>query len=180
MESSMNRLIKVTLSGLILSVLSACSNIDSSWNVDNSWCPPEVNVGSDINTKVPLKEETHTLSADALFKFDKFTLNAILPSAQENLDMFIRSLQDNAENIVSITVIGHTDRLGTDAYNYQLGLKRAKTIKDLLIRQGITAPIDARSEGRRQPVSKDCVGQGASLKACLQPDRRIEIKITYK
>lgn len=166
----MHTLIKISLAGLILVALSACSNVDNSWNVNNSWCPPET---------ISAKEETYTLSADALFKFDKSSLNSLLPGDKENLDKFIQSLKNRSQDIKLITVIGHTDRLGTDDYNNRLGLLRAETIKQLLIDQGISLPINVYSQGKRQPVTKDCIGKGAALEACLQPDRRIQIKVSY-
>lgn len=164
----MKTLIKLSLLGIAFSTLSACSN------VDNAWCPPEK------SAILTVKEETHILSVDALFKFDQFTLSAVLPGDKDNLDKFISSLKDKSPRIASITVIGHTDRLGTDSYNDKLGLQRAETIKAYLISEGISSPINTQSQGKRQPVTTNCSGYGEKLRACLQPDRRIEVKIAYK
>ncbi|WP_406842298.1 OmpA family protein [Morganella morganii] len=48
------------------------------------------------------------------------------------MDNFTRKVKENTAHIDSLTVVGHTDRLGPDEYNYTLSLKRAGTVKELL------------------------------------------------
>jgi OOP family OmpA-OmpF porin len=85
------------------------------------------------------------------------------------------------KTVSAITVTGHTDRLGTDAYNQQLSAARALSIKNYLITQGATADlVSAKSVGESSPVTTaaQCPSslKPAALIACLQPDRRIEIE----
>ncbi len=53
-----------------------------------------------------------------------------------------------------MTVVGHADRVGTDAYNDRLGLRRARAVVAYLARHGISrGRLDAvESRGRREPV----------------------------
>ena len=82
--------------------------------------------------------------------------------------------------IDSIALTGHTDRLGSEQYNYNLGLQRAQTVKNYLQGKGVQAPISVASAGESQPVTTACTGTRATaaLKACLQPDRRVTVDIS--
>ena len=79
-----------------------------------------------------------------------------------------------------VLLTGHTDRLGSEAYNQTLGLQRAQTVKEYLQNKGVQSPISVKSAGVWGPVTTDCVGNQATaaLKACLQPDRRVAVDIT--
>jgi outer membrane protein OmpA-like peptidoglycan-associated protein len=81
--------------------------------------------------------------------------------------------------VQSLTITGHTDRLGDEAYNDRLALQRANTVRDYLKAAGVRAPMEVRSMGEREPVTRDCQGLQRSprLVACLQPDRRVVVDI---
>lgn len=155
------------LSSLALG-LSACSGLSDP---EYSWCPPE--------EKKPVTEQVN-LSADALFKFDKSATKDLLPKGRETLDDLAGKLKNGYATVDAIDLVGHTDRLGTEKYNYDLGLRRAETVKSYLVNGGVTAPITTSSAGESQPVTLDCVGDKATaeLTACLQPDRRVVVNIT--
>ena len=75
---------------------------------------------------------------------------------------------------VSITVIGHTNAKGRRAYNEELSLKRAETVKAFLIDQGIDiARIHVEGHGEREPIADK------NDPAAAQLNKRIEIKIKY-
>ena len=80
-----------------------------------------------------------------------------------------------------MTVIGYTDRLGSDDYNDKLSEARAKTVQAYLESLGVkSATAVAQGKGKRDPVSKDC-STSASREpqiVCLQPDRRVTIEVT--
>ena len=80
-----------------------------------------------------------------------------------------------------ILVVGHTDRIGGDAYNQKLSEKRAAAVKEYLVAKGIEANrVYTEGKGEKQPVTGDkCKGNGKSkaLIDCLQPDRRADIEI---
>lgn len=77
-------------------------------------------------------------------------------------------------------VVGHTDRLGTEPYNAALSQRRADTVRELLVREGLDGTkVTAVGRGEKEPVTKDCQGVKANpaLVQCLQPDRRVEIEV---
>ena len=73
---------------------------------------------------------------------------------------------------LSIKVEGNCDEWGTDQYNYALGLKRAKSVKDALGARGVNADrIMVVSYGESNPACKE------SNKACWDKNRRAEFKL---
>ncbi|WP_298220465.1 outer membrane beta-barrel protein [Halothiobacillus sp.] len=120
-----------------------------------------------------------TLSADSLFDFNK---SVVKPAGKRELDQLARDL--NGTDYDQIMVIGHTDRIGSHAYNLKLSTRRAEAVKDYLISSGqIPAhKISAKGVDGADPVTKpgDCVGSKATpaLIACLQPDRRVEVDVS--
>jgi OmpA-OmpF porin, OOP family len=85
------------------------------------------------------------------------------------------------QSVNSITVLGHTDRLGGDTYNDPLSARRASTVKAYLESIGVNAPkFDAVGRGEREPVTTNCSDKlpRAQLISCLQPDRRVTIEVT--
>ena len=122
-----------------------------------------------------------TLDADGLFRFDRSELEDLLPASRAKIDAFITQVK-TWKTISSIAITGHTDRLGSDAYNQRLSAARAETVKNYLVSQGAsTNVIQAKSVGKSQPLTtaEQCPSslKPAALIACLQPDRRIEIAI---
>ena len=119
-----------------------------------------------------------SFAAESLFTFDK---SAIRPEGGVALDNFVKELEGT--RFETITVEGHTDRLGTAAYNEKLSLQRADAVKGYLVRSGKVdaSKISAVGKGESAPQTKpeDCKGTAANAKliACLQPDRRVEIEV---
>lgn len=122
--------------------------------------------------------EKVSFSADSLFDFDKSDLRL---NGKHALDKMSKKLQTTQYS--TITVIGHTDRLGPQDYNQKLSTRRAQSVQRYLIdTAGIPADkITARGVDGSDPVTKpgDCVGNKATatLIACLQPDRRVEVDV---
>ena len=117
-----------------------------------------------------------TLAADALFDFDKAVLR---PEGQKALDDLVS--KSKALNLEVIIAVGHTDRLGSDAYNQKLSDKRAAAVKTYLVGKGIEAnKIYTEGKGEKQPKTGNACKGNKKTKAlieCLQPDRRVEIEI---
>lgn len=130
-------------------------------------------------TKEPAKllPQKINFSGDALFDFDK---SALRPEGKAMLDELARTLEGAKFEV--ILAIGHTDRIGSKAYNQKLSVRRADAVKRYLAGKGI-APnrIYTEGKGEAQPVTKtaDCQGKrGKALIACLQPDRRVDVEVT--
>ncbi|MBC7415922.1 MAG: outer membrane beta-barrel protein [Herminiimonas sp.] len=119
-----------------------------------------------------------SFSADSLFDFDKATIK---PSGKQSLDKFTSAL--GATSYDNMTVTGHTDRIGTHAYNLKLSARRADAVKAYLTQAGgiPAAKITATGVDGANPVTKpgDCKGNKPTpaLIACLQPDRRVDVEV---
>ncbi|MDD5297273.1 MAG: OmpA family protein [Rhodocyclaceae bacterium] len=121
-----------------------------------------------------------TLSADALFDFNKATLR---PEGQSKLADLAQQAQ--GMNLEVIIAVGHADRIGKDAYNQKLSEQRAAAVKTFLVSKGIEEKkVYTEGKGKKMPVTGNkCDKMGAEnhtnkkLVDCLQPDRRVEIEV---
>jgi outer membrane protein OmpA-like peptidoglycan-associated protein len=122
------------------------------------------------------KERTFNLSADALFAFAKYGADDILPKGREELAVIAEQLK--GADSMSIRIVGHTDRIGSDASNQLLSQRRAQTVREFLADHGVAASaMTAEGRGESEPV-KDCEEQPrGALIACLTPNRRVEIRV---
>ena len=84
----------------------------------------------------------------------------------------------------AVEVTGHTDRIGSHAYNLKLSARRAEAVRAYLVSSGAVASgkIAAKGVNGANPVTKpgDCKGSkpGKALIACLQPDRRVDVEVS--
>ncbi|MDP2752082.1 MAG: OmpA family protein [Rhodocyclaceae bacterium] len=121
--------------------------------------------------------EKVTLSTDALFDFDKAYLRA---EGKASLDGLVAKIADIQLEV--IIAVGHTDRIGADAYNQKLSDRRAAAVKTYLTSKGIEVNrVYTEGKGEKQPVTGDKCGKSVAknpkLIACLQPDRRVDIEV---
>ena len=118
------------------------------------------------------------LEADSLFGFDQDSLQ---PEGKQTLDKLIMELQ--TVNVDSIQVTGHTDRLGSKAYNAKLSTRRAEAVQKYLVEVGgiAASKITAIGMGESQPETQPnaCKGSKATpaLITCLRADRRVEVDV---
>ena len=102
------------------------------------------------------------------FDFDK---SVVKPQYFE----LLRNVKDYAEqNDFRLTIIGHTDSKGTDAYNMALGMRRAVAVRDKLIEFGLDPSriLSVESRGESEPIAPNDTEQGRF------ENRRIEFKAT--
>ena len=120
------------------------------------------------------------LSADSQFDFDRAVVK---PEGKLALDQFAVDLKRSRYG--RITVKGHTDHLGSEAYNADLSSRRADAVKTYLVESADipASQIEARGMGESAPLTKpgECEPQfggkvSAGLIACLQADRRVEVE----
>ena len=118
--------------------------------------------------------DTITVGAEKLFDFDKANISE---DGKAALNEAAAKIKANPE-LKAVIVTGHTDRIGSDAYNQKLSERRAKMVKDYLASQGVDAGmIEAVGKGEAEPVVQ-CTGNKTTKKliSCLQPNRRVEIR----
>ena len=102
-----------------------------------------------------------------VFYFD-FDSSNLKPQAQAALDAHIALLRTNER---SVRLEGHTDERGTREYNMALGERRANTVRDYMVVNGIPSfRIETVSYGEEQPVA---YGSG---EANWSQNRRVELK----
>jgi len=115
---------------------------------------------------VPTSEKV-SYSADAFFDFDKAVLK---PAGQASLDDLVSKLKDI--NLEVIIAVGHTDSVGTDAYNQKLSVRRAEAVKSYLQGKGVESTrIYTEGKGEKQPVADNATDAGRAK------NRRVEIEV---
>ena len=140
--------------------------------------PPAMPVAAPAPAPEPVVvDKQFTLSSDVLFDFNKATLK---PEAGQALDTLYTQIEEARPKDGSATVIGYTDRLGSDAYNQKLSEQRAQTVADYLVGKGLPAgKVNVEGHGESSPVTgESCTNQSRrDLIVCLAPDRRVEVKV---
>ena len=124
----------------------------------------------------PAKPKVLRVTSTELFDFNKSTLNE---RARATLDAEVIAKLGGFATIQFINVNGHTDRLGSPQYNQKLSEKRAEAVKAYLVSKGVDASkIETYGFGKTMPV-KSCPDQKDRkvLKACLEPNRRVEVEV---
>ncbi len=103
------------------------------------------------------------------FDFDKYNIREDMKPVVANSATILDS--DEAQKL-SAKLEGNCDEWGTDEYNYALGLKRAKSVKDALVTQGVQVDrLMIVSYGESNPVCTE------HAKACWAKNRRVEFKL---
>jgi OOP family OmpA-OmpF porin len=117
-----------------------------------------------------------TLDSKVLFDFDKAVLR---PEGMAAIDSQVIARLGSIQKLEVVLVTGHTDPIGSDAYNQKLSERRADAVRDYLVKKGVPKDrIEAIGVGEKQPVA-GLVCDQKNLKArieCLQPDRRVEVQ----
>lgn len=122
-----------------------------------------------------------TLSANALFDFAEYSEDRIKPNGRAELKALAEQI--GAIDSALVTVIGHTDRIGSVESNLLLSQRRARTVRRLLIADGVpAATILAQGFGEDEPVTTGCSDRLSrpALITCLAPDRRVEVTVTTR
>ncbi|SDC13171.1 outer membrane protein OmpA [Paracidovorax valerianellae] len=108
-----------------------------------------------------------TYAADAFFDFDKSVLK---PEGKAKLDDLVSKVK--GVNLEVIIAVGHTDSVGTDAYNQKLSVRRAEAVKAYLVSKGIEKNrVYTEGKGEKQPVADNKTKEGRAK------NRRVEIEV---
>ena len=102
------------------------------------------------------------------FDFDK---SVVKPQYYE----LLRNLKDYLEQQdMRVTIIGHTDSKGSDAYNMALGMRRAVAVRDKLLEFGLDPAriLGVESRGESEPIAPNDTAEGRF------ENRRIEFRTT--
>jgi len=111
--------------------------------------------------------EKITFAADVLFDFDKAVVK---PAGKQKLDELAAKVKDI--NLEVVIAIGHTDSIGSDAYNQKLSVRRAEAVKAYLVSKGIEPNrVYTEGKGKKQPIASNKTKDGR------QKNRRVEIEV---
>jgi len=118
-----------------------------------------------------------TLAAKALFDFDKAVLK---PEGMAAIDSEIIAKLRDVQKLELVLVTGHTDRIGSQAYNQKLSERRADAVRNYLVSKGVARDkIETLGMGKTQPVPGVTCTMTAlkPLIACLAPNRRVDVEV---
>jgi OmpA-OmpF porin, OOP family len=114
----------------------------------------------------PVSEKV-TFASDAFFDFDKSVLK---PESKAKLDDLVGKTSGIALEV--IIAVGHTDAVGSDAYNQKLSVSRAEAVKAYLVGKGIEKNrVYTEGKGEKQPVADNKTAEGRAK------NRRVEIEV---
>ncbi len=108
-----------------------------------------------------------TYAADAFFDFNK---SVVKPAGKAKLDDLVSKIK--GINLEVIIAVGHTDSIGSDAYNQKLSVRRAEAVKAYLVSKGIEKNrVYTEGKGEKQPVASNKTKEGRAK------NRRVEIEV---
>ncbi len=106
------------------------------------------------------------IQADALFDFDK---SVVRPDGKKSIDAALDKIR--GVDLEMVIATGHTDSIGTNAYNQKLSERRAAAVKEYLVSKGIPASkVTTIGKGETQPVATNKTAEGR------QKNRRVDIE----
>ncbi len=128
--------------------------------------PPPAPAPRPAPAPAPVSEKV-TFAADAFFDFNKSVLK---PEAQAKLtDLVDKTKGVNLEVIIAV---GHTDSIGSDAYNQKLSIRRSEAVKAFLVSKGIEKNrVYTEGKGEKSPVADNKTAEGRAK------NRRVEVEV---
>jgi outer membrane protein OmpA-like peptidoglycan-associated protein len=132
---------------------------------------------ADLHGKITDREIIIELPADVLFDFDKAEIR---PDAVPTLEKVARLIKQSGDGIVQVN--GHTDAIGTDAYNKRLSEGRAASVQQWLTSSGgiEAGRLRPTGYGKSQPVAPNSNPDGSDNPEGRQKNRRVEVIIPRK
>jgi peptidoglycan-associated lipoprotein len=148
---------RIAITAIALATLAGCAQEaglagSSPWYGEataNNLAAQQAYVAGDAGLRNLSDEFQASTDEIVTFAFDRAELDA---TAQNALDGQARWLRDNPQ--VRMTIVGHTDLVGSERYNYGLGLRRARAALEYLVAHGVSRDrLDAvESRGEQDPV----------------------------
>lgn len=140
--------------------------------VEKGRAPQLVTIMSDADVAQKFGETLATLPAPPIrftvyFQFDS---DALTDDSRRLVPRILATVKERAAR--DVIVVGHTDRMGSTAENFALGLKRASAVRSLLTTAGLNSSIvEVTSLGEADPVVRTANGQSEPR------NRRVEIVV---
>ena len=113
------------------------------------------------------KVERTIILDDVLFDFDK---SNIKPEAGAILDRLVAFMKQNRDKKAALS--GHTDSIGTEAYNKKLSERRVNSVKNYVVKKGVeSSRVSGQGFGESKPIADNKTKEGRAK------NRRVEIKV---
>ncbi len=144
-----------------------CPDTPANTAVDHMGCPLKQYPASP-----PAAEPEPTVivlddNGAVMFAFDSAELTA---AAQQHLQSLVAKL--NSPTVAKVRVIGHTDSVGSDSYNQALSERRAGSVAEFLIGQGLEpGKVTSQGRGESEPVTDNDSEEGRAR------NRRVELHL---
>ena len=156
---------------------------DEVGEVSADWRSVKVSYGDTDELLIELKAKSEgdrihvDLAGDVLFAFDS---TVIRTDAEAVLSKVAQVIRDRA--VGKVTVIGHTDSIGSDAYNQKLSQARAVAVMRWLNgNEGIPSSLMVgQGKGSREPVAPNTFSGGRDFPDGRAQNRRVEIQIATR
>lgn len=142
-----------------------CPDTPAGTQVDEKGCPVAKEIG-DAEAPAAMLNET------VYFAFDKSELSS---EARAKLDAVAAAIAEAGDAVLSIKLAGHTDEIGTEAYNQALSERRAGAVRDYLKAKGIAADLlTLTAYGETRPAASNGTEEGRSQ------NRRVNVEATKR
>lgn len=183
----MNKNFKLVLVAAFATAFTASAHDTTNALVDSSGMPVKGGFGQCVESKwndshaacggkkgPEMIEVDFRLGAHTLFDTDKATLR---PEGKAELNALAAKIREGKElgeikQVTNVRVVGHTDSRGSENYNQGLSERRAASVRNYLVQQGIAgSKIAASGEGEMNPAASNATAEGR------QQNRRVDIKI---
>ena len=129
--------------------------------------PQAAPVPAPVAPPVDLPPKT-TIQAEALFDFGKADIK---DQGRGALDQLAQKLLAMDYDVV--ITIGHTDSVGSDAFNQKLSEQRASAVRSYLVGKGVDATrVKSQGRGEKEPIASNATNEGRAL------NRRVEIEVS--
>ena len=150
---------------IVIFFLSSCSSMNITEENVYSDEVKTVKASSSMPENISLDSMAIFANATVYFEFDKSTLTS---KSIQTLKSAVDALNENST--IEVTLSGHADERGTREYNLALGQRRAESVSDYLVLNGIKkSRITVKSFGEEKPLA---YGQD---EASYAKNRRVEI-----
>lgn len=174
---------RLVLAGAVslASLMSACGGTQAFSDKSSlviTGTPPAPPPPPVAKPEPPPKPKRVEVTADKIVIKDKiqfdFNKATIKPESDDLLDEIVSVVKDNAF-IHQVSIEGHTDSEGADAYNMKLSEGRAKAVMDYLVAHGIEASrLTSKGFGETKPIASNDTDEGK------EQNRRVEFLITQQ
>lgn len=176
----------ILLSAVAIIVLTGCTSAEKPMKemviteTENQFVMEDIDVSKKtLEELIVFNEEGVTIRKEGnnlvlsmpelvLFDFNKYEVKN---KVKGSLNILAKALEENPD--IRIKIDGYTDFIGSEGYNLELSVKRAKAIKNYLVDRGVkSSNISIEGYGKQNPIANNATAAGRAK------NRRVEFIIS--